>query len=89
MFGYGKGLAAYLAKLMLSRTAPQLARRMVAGAWHYVRLVGRSKSAESGELSVLAADLRRAEWRGLLAGGPAYLRARRRQSPERRRAVAP
>jgi glycosyltransferase involved in cell wall biosynthesis len=96
MYSYGKGLAAYLCKLLVSRrTAPDLLARAPLGAWYYAKLLRRSthdSSPEfdrSPELEHLAPQLRRAEWRGLCAGGPAYLRARRAQTPAHVRAVAP
>jgi glycosyltransferase involved in cell wall biosynthesis len=96
MYSYGKGLAAYLCKLLVSRrTAPDLLARAPLGAWYYAKLLRRSthdSSPEfdrSPELEHLAPQLRRAEWRGLCAGGPAYLRARRAQTRAHVRAVAP
>jgi glycosyltransferase involved in cell wall biosynthesis len=96
MYSYGKGLAAYLCKLLVSRrTAPDLLARAPLGAWYYAKLLARSRHDSSPEFEAsdqlvrLAPELRRAEWRGLLAGGPAYLRARRAQTRAHLHAVAP
>jgi GT2 family glycosyltransferase len=88
MFGYGKGLAAYLCKYLFSRScAVDVLTRAARGVWHLLVLGRRSRSA--GDRAGFGVELQRAEWRGLVAGGPAYLRARRQSSPEHLRRVAP
>jgi GT2 family glycosyltransferase len=88
MYGYGKGLAAFLCKYLFSRSSgPDVARRAAHGASHFVGLGRRSEAASARE--GLGVSLRRAELRGVLAGPPAYLRARRRANRQHLRAVAP
>jgi GT2 family glycosyltransferase/peptidoglycan/xylan/chitin deacetylase (PgdA/CDA1 family) len=88
MYGYGKGLAAYLCKYLMSRCSRRdVAGRIVVGALHFLVLGRRSRAA--GQRAALGAGLQRAELRGMLAGAPAYLRARRTQSRDHITAVAP
>jgi hypothetical protein len=88
MYGYGKGLAAFLCKYLFSRSSgPDVARRAAHGASHFVGLGRRSEAV--GAREGLSVSLRRAELRGVLAGPPAYLRARRRANRQHLRAVAP
>ncbi|HZT53973.1 MAG TPA: glycosyltransferase, partial [Gaiellaceae bacterium] len=88
MYSYGKGLAAYLCKYLLApATGRELASRILPGARHLWRVFSRGGAA--GEKAELSAVLRRAELRGLLAGGAAYLAGARTQSPARRRELRP
>lgn len=88
MYGYGKSLSAYLFKYMSSpRTALDISRRLPHGIRHLGVLGARSN--RMGSQTGLARGPVKAEIRGLVAGPFAYVRARRSQSPERRRAVAP
>jgi GT2 family glycosyltransferase/peptidoglycan/xylan/chitin deacetylase (PgdA/CDA1 family) len=88
MYGYGKGLAAYLCKYLLSRSyGPDIATRIMRGGWHFAALTRRSRAA--GARAGLGVALQRAEWRGMIAGVPAYLKSRRQQSRAHLWAVAP
>ena len=88
MHAYGKGLAAYLAKyLFASATTLDVLRRAPGGLRHLNLLAGRSKRA--AEAAALPRALWRAELRGVAAGPFAYARARSRQRPANRIAVAP
>jgi len=88
LYTYGKGLASYLTKFVLSpRTGPAVLIRVPRGIWHAVRLGRRSAAARSQ--SGIGSGVSRAELRGFLAGPAAYLRARRDQDPENRRLVRP
>jgi glycosyltransferase involved in cell wall biosynthesis len=88
MYGYGKSLSAYLFKYASSRrTALDILRRVPYGLRHLCVLGVRSSRV--GSQTGLAYKPMTAEMRGLMAGPLAYLRARRAQDPQRRRAVAP
>jgi GT2 family glycosyltransferase len=88
MYGYGKGLSAYLFKHLLSWPAgPRLAARMLLVLQHAILLGRRSRSA--AEESGMPAGLMSSEVRGLLAGPRAYLRARRQQATSHLHEVAP
>jgi glycosyltransferase involved in cell wall biosynthesis len=88
MYAYGKALSAYLFKYVSSpATAGDVLRRVPHGLRHLAVLGARSRRV--GTRTGLAYDPAMAELRGLLAGPLAYALARRRQDPERRRAVAP
>ena len=77
MHGYGKGLAAYLTKYLISRrTGPEVRRRLIAGVLHAATLARRSK--RSSQQADVHAGLLRAEIIGLVQGPGAYLVARRR-----------
>jgi glycosyltransferase involved in cell wall biosynthesis len=88
MYAYGKGLAAYLCKHLFSRrSGPAMAVRLLRGAVHFAQLSRRSQSA--GSDAGLGRKLLYAELRGLAAGGPAYLAARRAQTREHIASVSP
>jgi GT2 family glycosyltransferase len=88
MYGYGKGLSAYLSKYACSRrTAPELLARVPRGLRHLRALGERPRRVDVP--ADFARAMRRAETRGLLAGPFAYARAWWAQDAERRRAVAP
>ncbi|MFZ0089659.1 MAG: glycosyltransferase [Solirubrobacteraceae bacterium] len=88
MYGYGKGLSAYLCKFLFARSSgPEVARRLLVGVLHAGRLTRRSRTAVNR--SGVARGLLTAELRGWLAGPWAYFRARSRQDRAHVRAVAP
>jgi GT2 family glycosyltransferase len=88
MYGYGKSLSAYLFKYASSRqTAFDMLSRLPQGVRHLGGLGARS--SRMGTQTGLAHGPVIAEMRGLAAGPFAYIRARRAQDTERRRAVAP
>ncbi len=76
--GYGLGLGAWIAKLLLDRrTAPMVMRRAVPGVWHALRMTRVPLSAED-EATILGAKSLAATELWAAARGPlAYLRARR------------
>ncbi len=87
MRSYGRGLSAYLCKYLVSpRTSVDLVSRLPAGLWHLRRLAHRSAQAS---VETQLPGMWREELRGLLNGPGAYMRARRRQDPVNRLAVAP
>jgi GT2 family glycosyltransferase len=88
MYGYGKGLAAYLTKHLISwRSGPRLTARLLLALRHALVLGRRSRAAadETGVPPGLLAS----ELRGLLAGPRAYLGARRKQTHGHLREVSP
>jgi glycosyltransferase involved in cell wall biosynthesis len=89
MYTYGLGLTAYLAKYLLARaTRGEMARKALAGLKHVGLLMRRSRTASTAA----AIDRQRMaglELRGMLAGPVVYLHARRAESREHLRAVAP
>ena len=88
MYGYGKGLAAYLCKYLLARRSrATVTKRVLIGGAHFLVLGRRSR--EASDSAGLGPGLQRAELRGMVAGAPAYLRARRGQDPANRAAVRP
>jgi len=88
MYGYGKSLSAYLFKYASSRrTGFDILRRLPQGLRH-LGVLG-LRSSRMGSQTGLSYKPVMAEVRGLVAGPFAYVRARRAQDPERRRAVAP
>lgn len=88
MYAYGKSLSAYVFKYASSpSTAVDVLRRLPHGLRYLGLLSVRSRRA--GSAAGMASEPAVAEMRGLIAGPAAYLRARRAQEPERRRAVAP
>jgi GT2 family glycosyltransferase len=89
MYSYGKGLAAYLTKYLVSRrTGLELLARSPQVLVHAARLAGRSERASVGA-GLPRRSLARAEARGMLAGPVAYARARRRVDPAQRQRVQP
>jgi glycosyltransferase involved in cell wall biosynthesis len=89
MYGYGLGLTAYITKYLLGRRSrAALLRRVPDGLRYAVGLLGRSRSA-AGDSALSQTGMTSIELRGMLAGPPAYLRARRRADPDHVRAVAP
>jgi glycosyltransferase involved in cell wall biosynthesis len=88
MYEYGKALSAYLFKFLASRRAgPDVMRRIPQGVAR-LGVLG-SRSQRVGNETGFDRELMVAEMKGLTAGPWAYLKARRRQGPDRRRAVAP
>jgi glycosyltransferase involved in cell wall biosynthesis len=88
MYGYGKGLSAYLFKHLLSpRSGPWLGARLLLALRHAALLRRRSQS--SAQSAGIPKGLLASELRGLIAGPGAYLGARRRQTPTHVREVAP
>jgi GT2 family glycosyltransferase len=88
LYTYGKGLAAYLTKYLLSpRTVLSVLVRVPRGLWH-AGILGR-RSTRARARSGVTGSVSRAELRGFLAGPAAYVHARRRQNPENRRMVRP
>jgi GT2 family glycosyltransferase len=89
MYAYGLGLTAYLTKYLLARESRgELVRRLPGGLWHAVRLLRRSRRAVDAA-SLEGSNMTSVELRGMLAGPWAYVGARRAQSDEHVRAVAP
>ena len=88
MFGYGKGLGAYLTKYLISpRTRTEVGGRLLIGLAHAATLARRSSA--TSERSGVQSGLLAAELRGLAQGPGAYLRARRAVGPAHTARVAP
>jgi hypothetical protein len=89
MYTYGLGLTAYLTKYLLARgSRGEMARKALGGLKHVGLLMRRSRAAST----VAAIDRQRMaglELRGMLAGPVVYLHARRAETREHLRAVAP
>lgn len=89
MYAYGLGLTAYITKYLLGqRSRAALLRRLPDGLRYALGLLRRSRDA-AGESSLGETGMTGIELRGMLAGPPAYLRARYRADPDHVRAVAP
>lgn len=88
MHSYGRALSAYLCKYASSpHTALDVWRRLPQGLKHLGALS--TRSGRAGSQTRLAHELLLAELSGIIGGPLAYARARRTQSAERRRMVAP
>ncbi len=88
MYAYGLGLTAYVTKHILSRRSRRaMIGRAVGGSRHVLRLIQGSRRATAD--ASIQNDLAGVELRGMLAGPIAYLRARRGQDKQQRKAVAP
>jgi GT2 family glycosyltransferase len=89
MYAYGLGLTAYITKHMLGRRSrAELIRRLPEAMRYAFGLLQRSHTAAS-HVTLPDAGLTGVELRGMLAGPPAYLRARHHADQDRVRAVAP
>jgi GT2 family glycosyltransferase len=89
MYAYGLGLTAYITKYLLDRRSrAALLRRIPDGVRHALGLLGRSRDAASHS-ALTDTGMTGVELRGMLAGPPTYLRARRRADRDHVRAVAP
>ena len=88
MYAYGLGLTAYMTKYLLARRSRvEVGRLTLRGLWYTLLLFRRSRRA--GAEAEMGDGLSTAELRGMLAGPAAYMGARRHESREHLKAVAP
>jgi GT2 family glycosyltransferase len=75
MYGYGRGLSAYIVKYLTQRdTVGPVLRRAPRALWHLITLQKRSEAAASE--SRLPREVLRSELKGFLVGPATYLKAR-------------